>query len=509
MSILGTIIQKSAKIGAKVNAPRRPAAELQEQQLLELLREARFTAFGLEYGFHEIMMADDPIAMFKKVVPATDYDGIYDRWWSKAHLEDAPDVCWPGVVPYYALSSGTSQAASKYIPITEDLLRGMKRGFRRLFFDLNNYDIPASQYTKQMLMIGACTQLERQGNHWEGDFSGIIGLNRPFVMERSYRPGRHITNIPEWGDRIELIAEEAKTWDIGFSACSPMWLQLVLERIIEKNKIKHIHELWPNFSLIVHGGVLVGPYKATLEQLFGQPMHFVDSYTASEGFFGYQQHPENSALKLLSDCGIFFEFVPFNGENFDEDGDLLSDQPQSLRVEEVTTDVDYVMLLSSTAGAWRYMLGDTIRFTNAEQKEFKITGRTKQFLSACGEHLSIDNLSAAVLAADKALNAGIREFAVAAVRDGTYWAHQWYVSMDNKSVSSDALGKVLDAELGRLNDDYRTERRYALRELRVKILPNDTFISWLNQRGKLNGQAKIPRVLKGANLKSFESFISA
>ena len=508
MSILGTIIQKSAKLGALVDTPRQPATELQQQQLLELMREARHTAFGLEYGFQDIMMADDPIAMFKKTVPATDYDGIYERWWSKAHLEDAPDVCWPGVVPYYALSSGTSQTASKFIPVTEDLLRGMKRGSRRLFFDLNNYGIPASQYTKQMLMIGSCTHLQRQGNHWWGDLSGIMGLNRPFVMERSYRPGRHITDVPEWGDRIEMIAEEATGWDIGFSVSNPMWLQLVLERVIEKHKIKHIHELWPNFSLFVHGGVMVDPYIPSLEQLFGQPMHYMDSYGTSEGFLGYQQHPDNRSMKLLADCGVFFEFVPFDTENFSENGDLLSDQPRSLRLEEVEEGVHYALLLSTTAGAWRYLLGDTIQFTNSEQAEFRITGRTKQFLSACGEHLSIDNLSAAVRAVDEQLRAGVREFTVSAVREGSFWAHQWYVSLDNQSVTPEEFMRVVDMELGRLNDDYVVERRYALRDVRVKFLPNDVFLAWLSQRGKMNGQAKIPRVLKGAQLADFELFIS-
>lgn len=507
MSILGTLIQKSARLGALVGTPRQSPIELQEQQLLELLREARFTAFGLEYGFHEIMFAEDPVAEFKRLVPATDYNGLYEKWWSKAHLEDAPDVCWPGVVPYYALSSGTSQAASKYIPVTEDLLRGMKKGSRRLFFDLTNFGIPASQYTKQMLMIGSCTQLQRQGNHWWGDLSGIMGLNRPLVMERSYRPGRHITDMTEWGDRIEKIAQEAKDWDIGFSVSNPMWLQLVLERIVDKYKLKHIHELWPNFSLYVHGGVMIDPYIPALESLFGQRMNYMDSYGASEGFLAYQQHPDNRSMKLLADCGIFFEFVPFNDKNFNENGDLRSEQPESLSLSEVKEGVHYALLLSTVAGAWRYLLGDTVQFTNVENAEIRITGRTKQFLSACGEHVSIDNLSSAVRAVDEQLRAGVREFAVSAVREGTFWAHQWYVSLDNPSVTPEEFVKVVDAELGRLNDDYIVERRYALREVRAKFVPNHFFMDWLSQKGKMNGQAKIPRVMKGSQLEDFESFI--
>ena len=253
---------------------------------------------------------------------------------------------------------------------------------------------------------------------------------------------------------------------------------------------------------------MVDPYIPSLEQLFGQPVHYMDSYGTSEGFLAYQQHPDNRSMKLLADCGIYFEFVPFNEANFDENGDLLSDQPESLRLEEVKEGVHYALLLSTTAGAWRYLLGDTIQFTNADQAELKITGRTKQFLSACGEHLSIDNLSAAVRAVDEQLRAGVREFSVAAVRDGTFWAHQWYVSLDNPAVTPEDFVRVVDAELGRLNDDYIVERRYVLRDVRAKFLPNDVFLSWLNQRGKLNGQAKIPRVLKGVQLADFEAFIA-
>lgn len=372
--------QKNSKLKPQlVSHLQTAASELQGQQLLELLREARHTTFGLEYDFHKIMMADDPIGAFKKAVPATDYNGIYERWWSKSHLEDAPDVCWPGVVPFYALLDGTAQTASKYIPVTEGLIRGIKRGSRRLFFGLSNYEIPASDYTKQLLMIGSCTQLQRQGNHWLGNLSGIMRLNLPFVIERNFMPGRHITDIPEWGDRIEMIADEAPGWDIGFSVSNPMWLELVLERIIEKHKLSHIHELWPNFSLFVHEGVMLEYYKPALEQLFGQPMQYMNIYATSEGFLGYQQHPDKHSLRFLFDCGVFFEFIPFTSDNFDENGNLKSDQPESFRIDEVQTGVPYALLLSTTAGAWRYLLEDTVQITNIEQSEFIIVGRTKQF----------------------------------------------------------------------------------------------------------------------------------
>jgi hypothetical protein len=233
----------------------------------------------------------------------------------------------------------------------------------------------------------------------------------------------------------------------------------------------------------------------------------MDSYGASEGFLAYQERPDHRPMKLLNDCGVYFEFVPFDEHNFDDNGDLRSDQPKSLNLSEVETGQHYAILLTSVAGAWRYLLGDTVQFTDVEKAELRITGRTKQFLSACGEHISIDNLCDAVRAVDERLHAGIGEFAVTGLRDGTFWAHQWYISAENPAITSDMLVQELDAELCRLNDDYAVERRYALREIRAKMLPNQVFLDWLGQRGKLNGQAKIPRVLKGAQLADFEEFI--
>lgn len=508
MSLLGAIIRKSAQIGAVAAKSQLSPTEQQHFQLYELLRKARHTAFGRYYGFDEALFSADLERAYRRLVPATDYNNLYDRWWSKAHLCDSPDVCWPGTVPYFALSSGTSQAATKYIPITEDMLRAMKRGSRRLFFDITKFGLPSGQFTKQMLMVGSCTRPRREGRHYTGDLSGIIGLNRPLWLERSYRPGRHITDLPEWGERIERIGEEAPAWDIGFAVSNPMWMQLILQHVIERYGLRHIHEIWPNFSVLVHGGVFFEPYRPTFEQLLGRPVQYLDSYMASEGFFSYQNRPDTRSMRLLTDGGIYFEFVPFDAENFDENGDLRSPQPKAVGLGEVEEGENYAVLLSTCAGAWRYLLGDTVRFTDTERAEIRLTGRTKQYLSTCGEHLSVDNLNEALRRADSALRAGVREFAVAGLREDAYWAHQWFVSCENDGVSADDFARALDAALCELNEDYAVERRYALREVRVRLLPNEVFLGWLAERGKLNGQAKVPRVLKGAQLIDFQGYLT-
>jgi GH3 auxin-responsive promoter len=506
--LLGTLIQKSAQIGGALVQDRiTTPAQQQEVQLRALLRKARFTAFGQQYGFKQLIGAHDLHRAFRNAVPAADYNSLYNNWWSKAHLCDTPDVCWPGVVPYYALSSGTSQAATKYIPVTEHQLHFTRRGARRMFYDLPHFGLSANQYTKQMLMVGSCTEPRLEGLHMTGDLSGIVGRNRPLWMERYYRPGREISQLPEWSQRIDRIAAEAPHWDIGFAVSNPMWLQMIFERIIDQHKLAHIHEIWPNFSVYVHGGVFFDPYKASFERLLGQEVCYLNSYMASEGLFAWTRHPKDSGMQLVTDGGIFYEFVPFDEKNFDDNGDLRSDSPVSLTLNEVEPNKDYALLLSTCAGAWRYLLGDTVRFTDTQHAQIKISGRTKQFISVCGEHLSIDNLNDAVRRADLALNAGIREFTVSGVKEGSFWAHQWYISCDNPNVQPDALREAIDKALCDLNEDYAIERIYALKNVHLNILPNATFMNWLQSKGKFNGQAKIPRVMKGRQLDDFLDFL--
>ncbi len=507
MSLFGVIMRKGAQLGAKVDDFRLSPAVLQEKQLLSLLRKGQFTAFGRHYRFTRLLLNPDIRQAFRAAVPAFDYNRLYAEWWSQAHLCDSPNICWPGKIPYYALSSGTSQAASKYIPVTDDMLRAMKRASRRMFCDMATFEVPSDLFSRHMLMVGSSTAIRQEGRHFVGDLSGILGHNRPLWLERYYRPGRHITSLPDWSDRMNHIAREAPKWDIGFIVGNPMWVQLIFERIVEVHKLASVHEIWPNLTMLVHGGVFFEPYRPTLERFLSRPLIYVDSYMASEGFFAFQDRQDTRDMRLLADCGVYHEFVPFNEANFDDEGNLRAEFPETLTLDEVQPGVSYAFLLSTCSGAWRYLLGDTMQFTDLERCEFKLTGRTKQYLSACGEHVSIDNLNHAVEAADRALQAEIGEFTVSAVREGSGWAHDWYLSVGNPRVDVQVLRTVLDETLCRLNDDYAVERRFALHDVRVHLLPQSVFMEWMEKRGKMNGQAKVPRVLKGAQLEDFQQFI--
>jgi hypothetical protein len=280
-----------------------------------------------------------------------------------------------------------------------------------------------------------------------------------------------------------------------------------MERVIEHYKVKTIHDIWPNLRIYVHAGVSIEPYRNSINKLTAFPLIFSDTYLASEGLIAYQERPNpQQGMRMLLDNGLFFEFVPFNESNFDSDGNIR-DNAQALSISEVELGKDYALLMSTCAGAWRYLIGDTIRFTDLERAEIIITGRTKHYLSLCGEHLSVENMSKAIKMTADDLNIEINEFAVAGIPHDTLFAHQWYVGV-NKQIDENLIQEKLDAHLKDINDDYRTERTSALKEVFVKAIPDDMFINFMAKKGKLGSAHKFPRVLKGNLLEEWKQFIN-
>jgi hypothetical protein len=278
-----------------------------------------------------------------------------------------------------------------------------------------------------------------------------------------------------------------------------------MEMIIERHKLKHIHEIWPNLAFFCHGGVAFDPYKKGFEKLLGQPITYIETYLASEGFIAYQDRQFPDGMKLVLNEHIFFEFVPFNEENFDADGNITN-KPQSFMIDEVEENKDYALLLSTSAGAWRYLIGDTIKFVNKEKSEIIITGRTKHFLSLCGEHLSVDNMNKAIQVASEKLNVSITEFTVSAINEPGAFGHHWYVGT-NEHVDAAGLKNIIDDTLIEINDDYATERKSPLKNIQLNVLPEKTFLEFLEKKGKIGGQHKFPRVLKGSLLEDWKDFL--
>jgi len=491
-----------------LKALRLPTNSLRRQQLKvlkKLLRKARFTQFGQQYRFDEILMSKHPGKKFQEFVPVFNYNSIFKEWWHKS-IEGKPDVCWPGKIKYYALSSGTSEAASKYIPITNDLLRGNKVIMIKQLLSLRSYEnIQVKSIGKGWLTLGGSTELQKGAGYYAGDLSGITQKKAPFWFQPFYKPGKKIAKQKDWNTKLQDIVKKAPEWDIGFIIGVPAWIQMLMEMIIEHYKLNNIHEIWPNLAFFVHGGVSFEPYKKGFEKLLGKPITYIETYLASEGFIAYQDRQYAKGMRLVTNEHIFLEFVPFNDKNFDTDGDLVAN-PETLMIHEVEENIDYALLISTTAGTWRYLIGDTIKFVDIERSEIIITGRTKHFLSLVGEHLSVENMNKAIKLVSEELNISIPEFTVAGVPYNNFFAHHWYIACDD-SVDAKQLVKLIDEKLKILNDDYAVERNSALKEIFLDVLTEEQFLQFLHLKGKIGGQHKFPRVLKGNMLKDWELFL--
>ena len=322
MAILGNLIARSLQLRKQFNLPVAPPQTYQRHALRQLLERGQYTAFGKHYGFGEILSKEIDFAKaFRSRVPIHAYTDMHDKWWYRCQ-EGEENVTWPGKVKYFALSSGTSESASKHIPVTQDMIKSIKKvGFKQLY-SMANFKIRPVAFEKGILMLGGTTTLFEKGEYYEGDMSGISAKNMPrWVSSLLYKPGQRISKRQKWEDRIKLIVEKANQWDVGIVCGVPAWVQIVLERVIKHYGVKNIHEVWPNLSVYIHGGVSIEPYRESFKKVWGKPVTFIETYMASEGSFGFQARPGHG-IKLVLNTGIFFEFIPFTSDNFDEDGNL-------------------------------------------------------------------------------------------------------------------------------------------------------------------------------------------
>jgi hypothetical protein len=504
MPILGSIIKSAIGIRSRIPA-RKNIYKQQIKQLQKLLTKAQNTQIGRKFGFENLALLDDPISMFQKQVPIYDYPSIFENWWYKA-LRGERDVCWPGKINYFALSSGTSESSSKHIPITKEMIKAIHKGSIKQIISTRHFNFTREQYETEILFVGGSTNLNYNGTYFSGDLSGITTGTQPRWFQSFTLPGPDIRSLKEWESKLQEIVDNAKQWNVGFICGVPAWIQILFDRIIKHYNVKTIHDIWPNLAIFVHGGVAIQPYRRSIDALCGKPLKYLDTYMASEGFIAYQERPnEHQAMKLMTDNKLFFEFVPFNEENFDGDGNVKPNA-KALNIVEVELGVDYALLISSCAGAWRYLIGDTIKFTDLKRCEIIITGRTKHFLSLCGEHLSVDNMNSGIKLLSDELNITINEFCVRGMPYQGMFAHHWYIGT-NMKVDEQVLKEKLDGYLKRLNDDYAVERTHALKDIIVTILPNSVFIDFLESKNKLGGQSKFPRVLKGKNLNEWMAFL--
>ncbi|MBK6990099.1 MAG: GH3 auxin-responsive promoter family protein [Bacteroidetes bacterium] len=505
MPLLGAVIKQGLKLSSQIRLRFRSPAYYQKKELRNLMKKAENTAFGKKFNFSSILASPDPVSEFQDNVPIYNYNSIFEEWWHRC-LAEEKDVCWPGHVKYFALSSGTSEAASKHIPVTSEMVKSLRKASIRQIITLGKYDLPASTFEKGILWLGGSTDLKRHGGYYEGDVSGISARRTPIWFQKYYKPGKKISKEKDWNIKLEEITKEAHKWDIGIITGVPSWVQLLMEKIIAHYKLKTIHDIWPNLRVYAHGGVSFEPYRKGFDRFFSEKVHFIEMYPASEGFFAFQYEPNVHYMKLIVDNGIFYEFIPFNDENFDSAGEVRP-TAKAVTIEKAENNKDYALLLSTCAGAWRYMIGDVIRFVDVEHANIIISGRTKHFLSLVGEHLSVDNMNKAIEHLSQVLDIEIPEYMVTGIPyEGTF-AHQWYLGT-NKAFDVDKARKILDDKLKEVNDDYAVERISALKDVFVQAVPSEYFYEFMTQKGKMGGQNKFPRVMKSTQAEEWKSFLA-
>lgn len=506
MAIIGEVIKGAIKVVGKLK-PQQDHQKNQLQVLDKLLKTAQHTAFGKHYKFEEILEHDNRASSFKEQIPYFDYDEIKQKWWHRVHHGE-PNITWIGEPDYFALSSGTTGKESKRIPITKDMLEAIKTAGLKQIMSLKNFDLPSDFFEKDILMLGSSTDLQqREDEKLEGEISGISAYNIPFWFKSYYKPGKEISQIEDWDERVERIAQNAKNWDVGALSGIPSWIELMLEKVIDYHSLDNIHDIWPNLQVYTSGGVAFGPYEKSFKALTGKPVQVIDTYLASEGYVATQIRPETDAMQLNTNAGIYFEFVPFEPQYINENGSLKQEAP-SIGIDKVEINKDYVLILSTVAGAWRYMIGDTIQFTDVERAEIKITGRTKFFLNTVGSQLSVNKMDDAMRHLEEKFDTQIKEYTIAAVKDdkGDFY-HHWYLGTETDAPTEN-IAKSLDKFLKDVNKNYAVARTKALKGVKVDRVKASAFYEWNDAQKKKGGQVKMERVMGEDKFKEWQKFVS-
>ncbi|OIQ22681.1 GH3 auxin-responsive promoter family protein [Lacinutrix sp. MedPE-SW] len=505
MEIIGNIIKGAINLKDALTPSVNPI-EAQEKVLKNLLETAKDTQFGNYYNFQNILESRNITKVFSQTIPYFDYNKINEQWWSKLH-DGEENVTWPGTPNYFALSSGTTGKTSKRIPVTDAMLSAIKQAGIDQVTALSNFDLPAEFFTKEAMMLGSSTDLIEKEDHLEGEISGITASNIPSWFKGFYKPGEDIAKIDDWDKRVETIAKRAKQWDIGALSGIPSWMELMLKKVIDYHNLENIHDIWPNLQVYTSGGVAFGPYKKSFNALLGKPVTVIDTYLASEGFLAFQARPETTAMQLVTNGGIYFEFVPFKPEYINQDGSLKDNAP-SITLKDVELDQDYVLIITTVSGAWRYLIGDTIEFTDVEKAEIKITGRTKFFLNTVGSQLSVNKLDDAIRYLEEEFETTIPEYTLCAKRfdDGFY--HSWYLGSESLNQDNTKIVEALDGYLKNANKNYKVARGKALEGVKVTVVKPEVFADWSGANKKKGGQVKMERVMGEDKFKEWETFVN-
>ena len=455
----------------------------QEKIRKKLIEQAKHTAFGKDHGFVEIKTAED----FRKHIPVKDYEQL--RPYFDRVAKGERDVLWPGIPKYLAKTSGTTSGV-KYIPITKESVGNHFNTARDASLNhaylSNNLQI----FEGKLIFLSGSPTLEEKGGIKTGRLSGIVNHEIPSWVKRSQLPSYQTNCINDWEDKLDKIVEETHDQDLRMISGIPPWVQMYYEKLLQKTGAENIREIFPNFSTFTYGGVNFEPYRSSLEKLTGAEILSLETYPASEGFIAFQDQVSNEGLLLNTNSGIYFEFVPV--------AEILNEKPIRLGLDEIELNRDYALIMNSNAGLWGYSIGDTVQFVSKDPYRIIVSGRIKHFISAFGEHVIGKEVDQAILELSQRFRIPISEFTVAPQvkpLEGEAPYHEWFIEFAERPKNINELERFLDSALQRQNIYYRDLRNGKVLDCaRIKILSTGSFRRYMESKGKLGGQNKVPRL---------------
>ena len=461
--------------------------EVQDEWFASLINDAIGTEWGKKYDYRSI----ENLRQFKERVPIQNYDTL--KPYIERMLNGEQNILWPSEIKWFAKSSGTTNDRSKFIPVSEESLEEchFKGGKDMLAIYCNNRP-DAKMFTGKSLVLGGSHQINQLSpDSFYGDLSAVIIKNLPFWAEMLRTPDMSIALMDNYEEKIEKMARATIDINVTNIAGVPTWTIILAKRILEITGKQNLLEVWPHLELYVHGAVNFDPYREQFKKLIpNNEMYYLETYNASEGFFGIQDQSNSNDLLLMLDYGIYYEFIPLE--------DVEKENPDTLSLSEVEKDKNYAMVISTNAGLWRYMIGDTVKFTSLSPYRVRITGRTKHFINAFGEEVIIDNAEKALNKACADTGAHIRDYTACPIyfNEDEPGAHEWIIEFEKKPKEFERFVDILDNTLREVNSDYDAKRfkDMALKRPTVHIAPDHTFYNWLKAKGKLGGQHKVPRL---------------
>lgn len=488
MAILNSIINwLNIKRMSQIELFRKYPVDVQLETLYKLLKKSRDTDWGKMYDYSSIDSANE----YKNRVPLADYNSLTPYINRLRNCEQ--NVLWSSEIKWFAKSSGTTNDKSKFIPVSRESLEDCHfKGGKDIISIYSSQKPNHDLFKGKILALGGSYQVNDYNNtSFYGDLSAVLMQNLPFWAEFLRTPNLDIALMDEWESKIEKMANATIQENVTNIAGVPSWMLVLMKRILEITGKSNINEVWPNLELFVHGGVSFTPYREQFKKIFSsEKVNYLETYNASEGFFAIQDDLNKNDMLLMLDYGIYYEFIPIE--------DFGNDNPTVLNVGEVEICKNYAMVISTNAGLWRYVIGDTVKFTSLYPHKIVITGRTKHFINAFGEELIIENAEKAIKIACEKTNASIVEYTAGPVymTEKSKGNHEWLFEFSALPSNMEYFMEILDNALKSLNSDYEAKRykNLSLDFPKYTILKEGTFYKWLKNKGKLGGQHKIPRL---------------